>query len=53
MIAGIPLTSQQAYPERELVVTTNDETNAFMVDINLALGFEAVELCPSYQHTLT
>ena len=40
---------QQAYPERELVSTTNDETNAFMVDINLALGFEVVELCPGYQ----
>ncbi len=32
--------------------TTNDETNAFMVDINIALGFELVELCPGYQRKL-
>ena len=43
---------QQAYPGRELVSTTNDETNAFMVDINIALGFELVELCPGYQRKL-
>lgn len=43
---------QRDHPERTLVATANDETNAFMVDINLALGFEVVELCPGYQRRL-
>lgn len=43
---------QRDHPGRTLVVTANEETNAFMVDINVALGFEVVELCPGYQRRL-
>ncbi len=43
---------QREYPERDRVVTGNDDTNAWMVDINLRLGFRVVELCPAYQRKL-
>ena len=32
--------------DRVRVLTCNTETNDYMVDINVALGFEAVEVCP-------
>lgn len=35
---------QQAHSERTLVITQNAETNRYMVSINVALGFEIVEL---------
>jgi GNAT superfamily N-acetyltransferase len=34
---------------RVRVLTSNAETNAQMVDINLRLGFEAVEVCPMFE----
>ena len=37
---------------RERVVTCNDDTNSWMVDINERLGFRVVELCPAYQRKL-
>lgn len=43
---------QASHPERERVVTGNDETNSWMVDINLALGFEVKELCPAFRRML-
>jgi len=39
-------------PGRERVVTCNDDTNSWMVDINERLGFRVVELCPAYQRKL-
>ena len=39
-------------PGRERVVTCNDDTNRWMVDINERLGFRVVELCPAYQRKL-
>ena len=35
---------QRSYPERRIVDTQNAETNAYMVAINVALGFEIVEV---------
>ncbi|MEO7236360.1 MAG: GNAT family N-acetyltransferase [Lapillicoccus sp.] len=43
---------QQDHPERTVVGTGNDETNAWMVSINEALGFELVELCRMYHRVL-
>ena len=43
---------QEAYPERTLVGTGNDETNLWMVDINERLGFHLVELCRMYRKVL-
>jgi GNAT superfamily N-acetyltransferase len=43
---------QSQHPGRERVVTGNDDTNSWMVDINERLGFEVVELCPAYQRKL-
>jgi GNAT superfamily N-acetyltransferase len=43
---------QQDHPERKLVTTGNDETNAWMVSINEALGFELVELCRMHHRVL-
>jgi len=40
------------HPGRELVVTSNDETNRWMVDVNDALGFEMVELVPTMRRML-
>ena len=43
---------QAEYPQRQRVVTGNDGTNSWMVNINEALGFRIVELCPAYQRKL-
>jgi GNAT superfamily N-acetyltransferase len=43
---------QADHPERERVVTGNDDTNSWMVSINEDLGFRIVELCPAYQRKL-
>lgn len=43
---------QQDHPERTIVITGNDETNSWMVDINEALGFHLVELCRMYHRVL-
>lgn len=43
---------QSQHPSRERVVTCNDDTNSWMVDINERLGFRVVELCPAYQRRL-
>jgi len=43
---------QSIDPGRERVVTGNDDTNRWMVSINEQLGFQVVELCPSYQRKL-
>jgi GNAT superfamily N-acetyltransferase len=43
---------QGDHPERQRVVTGNDDTNAWMVSINEDLGFRIVELCPAYQRRL-
>ena len=43
---------QADHPERRRVVTSNDDTNAWMVSINEDLGFRIVELCPAYQRKL-
>jgi GNAT superfamily N-acetyltransferase len=34
---------------RVRVLTSNAETNAHMVDINIRIGFEAVEVCPMFE----
>ncbi|MDQ6716278.1 MAG: GNAT family N-acetyltransferase [Actinomycetota bacterium] len=44
---------QQDHPERQLVTTSNDETNSHMVEINARLGFRVVELMPSFHRILT
>lgn len=44
---------QQHHRERELVTTSNDETNRWMVEINERLGFEVVELLRCYHRVLT
>ena len=41
------------HPGRERIVTGNDDTNRWMVEINERLGFAVVELCPAYQRRLT
>ena len=38
-----------ASPGRTRVLTCNAETNRWMVDINVRLGFEAVEVCPMFE----
>ena len=38
-----------ADPGRARVVTCNAETNHHMVDINVRLGFEAIEVCPMFE----
>jgi GNAT superfamily N-acetyltransferase len=43
---------QRDHPERTVVGTGNDETNSFMVDINVRLGFRIVELCRMYRKVL-
>ncbi len=43
---------QRDHPERTTVETGNDETNAWMVSINEALGFEVVELCRMHHRVL-
>ena len=43
---------QRDYPERTVVSTGNDETNSYMVDINVRLGFRLVELCRMYRKVL-
>jgi len=43
---------QVDHPERQRVVTGNDDTNSWMVSINEDLGFRIVELCPAYQRSL-
>jgi GNAT superfamily N-acetyltransferase len=43
---------QRDYPERTVVGTGNDETNSYMVDINVRLGFRIVELCRMYRKVL-
>jgi hypothetical protein len=43
---------QADHPERQRVVTGNDDTNSWMVSINEDLGFRIVELCPAYQRTV-
>ena len=43
---------QADHPERQRVVTGNDDTNSWMVSINEDLGFRIVELCPAYQRKL-
>jgi GNAT superfamily N-acetyltransferase len=35
---------QRSHPEREVVTTGNDDTNSYMVGINVELGFRVVEL---------
>jgi GNAT superfamily N-acetyltransferase len=43
---------QAEHAERRRVVTSNDDTNAWMVSVNEDLGFRIVELCPAYQRKL-
>jgi GNAT superfamily N-acetyltransferase len=43
-VANLGLLASQT--SRARVLTTNAETNSHMVDINVRLGFEAVEVCP-------
>lgn len=43
---------QADHPERQVVVTGNDNTNSFMVDINRALGFQVVEEIGTYHRLL-
>lgn len=38
---------QASYPQRERVVTGNNDTNRWMIAVNEALGFEVRELCPA------
>ena len=38
-----------ASSDRARVLTCNAETNAHMVDINVRLGFEAIEVCPMFE----
>jgi hypothetical protein len=44
---------QRAHPERETVGTGNDATNAYMVGINVELGFRVVERARMYRKVLT
>lgn len=44
---------QAEHPERTRVVTQNDGTNRWMVDINARLGFRVVEESPSFRRVLT
>ncbi|WP_330475941.1 GNAT family N-acetyltransferase [Terrabacter sp. C0L_2] len=43
---------QADHPERSRVITTNDDTNSWMVSINEDLGFRVVERNPAYQRSL-
>lgn len=43
---------QADFPQRERIITSNDDTNSFMVSVNEALGFEVVEYAPAYQRKL-
>jgi GNAT superfamily N-acetyltransferase len=43
---------QAAFPGRSRVVTTNSEANAHMLAINIAMGFEPVELSVEFQRKL-
>jgi hypothetical protein len=38
--------------ERQRVVTSNDDTNAWMVSVNEDLGFRIAQLCPANQRKL-
>jgi len=40
---------QRDYPDRRCIITTNAETNAPMVAINEAMGFEPIELLAEFQ----
>ncbi len=40
------------HPGRERVITSNDDTNRWMVAVNDALGFEVVELMPAVRQVL-
>lgn len=44
---------QREHPERRWIATGNDETNRWMVEINLRLGYRVVELCPVFKRTLS
>jgi hypothetical protein len=37
---------------RTRVLTFNAETNAHMVDVNVRLGFEAIEVCPMMERRI-
>jgi hypothetical protein len=43
---------QEAYPDRSRVVTHNSEQNDHMLAINIAMGFEPVELSVEFQRKL-
>lgn len=44
---------QADHPERERVVTGNNETNRWMIAVNEAMGFRVSELCPEVRRRLS